>query len=62
MSADPGNEKPMADARPKPALQQPARKSTKQNAELWGAMRGTVIVQPGVDLTCPTGELWDADR
>ncbi len=29
--------------------------------ELWGAMRGTVIIPPGVDLTEPTGEIWDAD-
>ena len=27
---------------------------------LYGAMRGTVTVAPGVDLTEPTGELWDA--
>jgi antitoxin (DNA-binding transcriptional repressor) of toxin-antitoxin stability system len=30
--------------------------------ELWGAMRGTVKVAPGVDLTEPTGETWDAER
>ena len=30
--------------------------------DLWGAMRGTVTVAPGVDLTEPTGELWDAER
>ena len=29
--------------------------------ELWGAMRGTISIQPGVDLTEPTGELWDAE-
>jgi antitoxin (DNA-binding transcriptional repressor) of toxin-antitoxin stability system len=29
--------------------------------ELWGAMRGTVTVAPGVDLTDPTGEIWDAE-
>ncbi|MGD0903837.1 MAG: hypothetical protein ABR924_12940 [Terracidiphilus sp.] len=29
--------------------------------DLWGAMRGTVTVAPGVDLTDPTGEIWDAD-
>jgi antitoxin (DNA-binding transcriptional repressor) of toxin-antitoxin stability system len=31
-------------------------------AELWGAMRGTVKVMPGTDLTRRTGEVWDADR
>jgi hypothetical protein len=28
--------------------------------DLWGAMRGTVTILPGVDLTEPTGEVWDA--
>jgi len=30
-------------------------------AELWGAMRGSVTVAPGVDLTQPTGEIWEAE-
>ena len=30
-------------------------------AELWGAMRGTVTVTPGTDLTRATGEEWDAE-
>jgi hypothetical protein len=30
-------------------------------AELWGAMRGTVTVAPGTDLTRATGEEWDAE-
>lgn len=29
---------------------------------LWGAMRGTVTLLPGVDLTEPTGEIWDAEK
>ena len=29
--------------------------------DLWGAMKGTVKVAPGVDLTEPTGETWEAD-
>jgi len=33
----------------------------RQPAELWGAMRGTVKVAPGTDLTAGTGELWNAD-
>ena len=28
---------------------------------LWGAMKGTVTVLPGTDLTAPSGEVWDAD-
>ena len=30
--------------------------------ELWGAMRGTVKVAPGTDLTRGTDEVWEADR
>jgi hypothetical protein len=29
--------------------------------DLWGAMRDTVKVAPGVDLTAPAGEIWDAE-
>lgn len=30
--------------------------------DLWGAMRGSVRIAPGVDITEPTGEVWDAER
>jgi hypothetical protein len=30
--------------------------------ELWGAMRGTVVVIPETDLTRPAGEVWEADQ
>ena len=33
----------------------------RKPAELWGAMRGTVKVAPGTDLTQGTGEVWEAD-
>jgi antitoxin (DNA-binding transcriptional repressor) of toxin-antitoxin stability system len=29
--------------------------------ELWGAMRGSVTIAPGTDLTQPTGEVWEAE-
>jgi prevent-host-death family protein len=29
--------------------------------ELWGAMRGSVKVAPGTDLTQPTEEVWEAE-
>ncbi|HZK88735.1 MAG TPA: hypothetical protein VFC56_01175 [Stellaceae bacterium] len=29
--------------------------------DLWGAMRGTVTIAPGTDLTAGTGELWEAE-
>lgn len=40
-----------------------ALEDTMQDDEydLWGAMRGSVTVQPGWDLTQPTGEEWDAE-
>ena len=33
----------------------------KKPDELWGAMKGTVKVAPGVDLTQPVGEEWEAE-
>jgi prevent-host-death family protein len=29
--------------------------------ELWGAMRGSVKISPGADLTQPAGEVWEAE-
>ena len=29
--------------------------------ELWGALRGTVRIAPGTDLTQGTGEFWEAE-
>jgi antitoxin (DNA-binding transcriptional repressor) of toxin-antitoxin stability system len=34
----------------------------RKPAELWGALRGTVKVPVGTDLTAGTGEEWEADR
>jgi antitoxin (DNA-binding transcriptional repressor) of toxin-antitoxin stability system len=39
----------------------PIAENAKDSVDLWGAMRGTVTVAPGVDLTEPTGELWEAE-
>ena len=33
----------------------------RELAELWGAMRGTVKVTPGVDLTQGADEVWAAE-
>jgi prevent-host-death family protein len=33
----------------------------REPVELWGAMRSTVRVAPGVDLTQGTDEVWDAE-
>ncbi len=37
------------------------QKIPKGLEDLWGAMKGTVAIAPGVDLTEPTGEVWDAE-
>ena len=39
----------------------PIRGEEEDSVDLWGAMRGTVTIAPGVDLTEPTGEIWDAE-
>lgn len=36
--------------------------NARGKSDLWGAMRGTVTVAPGVDLTESTGEFWDAEQ
>jgi hypothetical protein len=30
--------------------------------DLWGAMRGTVVIPDGSDITEPTGEVWEAEQ
>lgn len=33
----------------------------QETTDLWGAMRGTVTILPGTDLTAPTGGSWEAE-
>jgi antitoxin (DNA-binding transcriptional repressor) of toxin-antitoxin stability system len=40
----------------------PVSEDDENAFDLWGAMRGTVTVAPGVDLTEPTGEIWEAEQ
>ena len=40
----------------------PIYEDAEDDFDLWGAMRGTVTIPPGVDLTEPTGEIWDAEQ
>lgn len=40
----------------------PIEDGTEGNTDLWGAMRGTVFIAPGVDLTESAGEVWDAEQ
>ncbi len=35
---------------------------TVQKRDPWGCMAGTITIMPGVDLTAPTGEIWNADE
>ncbi|MGC9222905.1 MAG: type II toxin-antitoxin system Phd/YefM family antitoxin [Terracidiphilus sp.] len=48
--------------RPVAAILPIKQKKSAKELELWGALRGTVTVAPGVDLTESTGEVWDAER
>jgi antitoxin (DNA-binding transcriptional repressor) of toxin-antitoxin stability system len=40
----------------------PVGEDAAGESDLWGAMRGTVTIGPGVDLTESTGEIWDAEQ
>ena len=31
-------------------------------SRIFGALKGTVTIAPGVDLTLPTGEKWNAEQ
>lgn len=39
-----------------------ASPTPKRVPDPFGAMRGSVVIAPGVDLTEPTGEEWEAER
>lgn len=41
--------------------ERPTSADVRAVAELHGAMRGSVHVPPGVDLTEPSGETWEAE-
>ena len=40
----------------------PVSDNAREPFDLWGAMRGTVTVAPGVDLMESTGEIWEAEQ
>jgi hypothetical protein len=41
----------------------PTSPSDKQaKLDPWGCMAGTVTIAPGLDLTAPAGEIWDAEE
>ncbi len=48
--------------------QESAETSTGSDAQLntlddlWGAMKGVMVIAPGVDIMEPTGEVWKAEE
>lgn len=36
--------------------------SSESKKDPWGCMAGTITFMPGVDLTAPTGDIWNAER
>ena len=39
-----------------------AAQKTAPKRDPWGCMAGTVTIKPGVDLTAPTGDKWNAQE
>ncbi|HWK94845.1 MAG TPA: hypothetical protein VNR39_05435 [Pseudolabrys sp.] len=39
-----------------------AQAAPKPDSDPWGCMAGTITVMPGVDLTMPTDERWNAEE
>lgn len=40
----------------------PSAASSTVTSDPWGCMAGTITIMPGVDLTAPIGEKWDAEE
>lgn len=40
----------------------PANARVRAFSRIFGALKGTVTIASGTDLTAPTGEEWDAER
>lgn len=40
----------------------PPPSAPSQKRDPWGCMAGTVTFMPGVDLTAPTGDTWNAEQ
>jgi len=43
------------------AEEAPAQEPTNVLERIWASLAGTVFIPPGVDITAPTGEVWDAE-
>jgi hypothetical protein len=44
------------------AVGRPADAPRGSFARIFGALKGTVMIAPGTDLTAPIGEEWEAER
>lgn len=44
------------------AVSPPVTRETRRKTDPWGCMAGTVTLMPGVDLTAPSGEPWNAEK
>lgn len=51
----------LIEGRDSPALEIDAKAKEPETDDLWGAMRGTVEIVEGTNLTAGTGETWKAD-
>ncbi|MEJ2625720.1 MAG: hypothetical protein P8Z80_14610 [Pseudolabrys sp.] len=40
----------------------PAPEKDQPKRDPWGCMAGTITIMPGVDLTAPSGESWNAEE
>lgn len=40
----------------------PVARKARRKADPWGCMAGTVTIMPGVDVTAPSGERWNAEK
>ena len=55
----------LPDARPHPREDRAAETAKARSfsfSRIFGALKGTVTIMPGVDLTLPTGKAWDAEN
>ncbi len=50
--------------KPVAEIARPAKFKRRRVPDPWGALKGTIKIDPSVDLTAPTGEdlEWDADK
>lgn len=55
-------ERPANKSRGQHEREAPETADTGSFSKIFGALKGTVTIMPGTDLTLPTGEAWDAEE